>query len=41
MPMRHHFPRWIIGFYYPYPCTLDMGPSEYTMPVYANHVPTQ
>ena len=31
VPMRHHFPRWIIGFYYPYPCTLDMGPSEYAM----------
>ena len=25
--MRHHVPRWIIGFYYPFPCTLDMGPT--------------
>ncbi len=25
--MRHHFPRWIIGFYYPFPCTMDMGPT--------------
>lgn len=27
VPMRHHFPRWIIGFYYPFPCTMDMGPT--------------
>ena len=27
VPMRHHVPRWIIGFYYPFPCSMDMGPT--------------
>ena len=27
VPMRHHFPRWIICFYYPHATTEDMGPT--------------
>ena len=27
MPVRHHFPRWIICFYFPMETTLGMGPT--------------